>query len=117
MVNEKLNEVAEGDIDLMIELLEIYFSQESKAKKEMLELASSNDWQRIAKISHRFQPSVVYVGLASVSEKLKLLENIIIEKHSEEAIQKLFFSMIEDLAKARAELHDGYEKLVRQRNH
>lgn len=116
MVNEKLNEIAEGDIDLMIELLEIFFSQETKAKEEMLELASSQDWQKLARVAHRFQPSTVYVGLTDISTKLRHLEDSITDgSDTEEAINGLFLSILEDLDKARTVLREYHLHLTKER--
>lgn len=117
MVNKKLNEIAEGDMGLMIELLEIFFSQETKAKEEMLELASAQDWQKLARVAHRFQPSTVYVGLTDISKKLRSLEDSIIENNdTNDTLMELFVSILEDLAVARTELHEHHQQLIRQRD-
>lgn len=116
MINDKLREIAENDTDLMIELLEIFFSQDHESMVKMRAAVAAKDWLNLAKVAHKFQPSVIYAGLTEVGEQLRSLENYVEEKRDADTIVELFLSIETELAAARIDLRAGHLELIKLRD-
>ncbi|OFX47881.1 MAG: hypothetical protein A2046_02910 [Bacteroidetes bacterium GWA2_30_7] len=76
-----LNEVAEGNKDLIIELIEIYKSQIPEFIELFNTYLNSSNWYQIGLVAHKAKSSVAVIGMKKLAEDLNKLETL--SKNSE----------------------------------
>ena len=75
MINlDYLNEISEGNDDLMNDLVEMFFEQVPDYQKSLNDLYQKKDWLNLGKIAHKAKSAILMVGMNDLAEKLKKLE-------------------------------------------
>lgn len=69
-----LENMAAGNTDLMIEMIEIFSEQVNDIRNEMLNLHEKQDWFRLGKLAHKAKGTVSIVGMNDLAAELKAFE-------------------------------------------
>ena len=69
-----LNQMSDGNNELIVEMAEIYKSQIPEFINNLQEAYKNNDWQQLAAIAHKAKSSVAIIGLNNLANELKTLE-------------------------------------------
>jgi HPt (histidine-containing phosphotransfer) domain-containing protein len=68
--------VAEGDQELISEMIEIFSTQVREFSGLMNVYLKRGDWQELSKIAHKAKSSVAIMGMRDVTKKLRELEKL-----------------------------------------
>ena len=68
-----LNEMSDGNNDLIIEMIEIYNNQIPEFITYMEESYNNKNWEQLAAIAHKAKSTVAIVGLNNLANDLKNL--------------------------------------------
>lgn len=71
-----LETMAEGNAELIKELVDIFRAQVPDFINEMKEHLNNKDWSSLGSIAHKAKSSVYIMGMKALSERLKELEII-----------------------------------------
>lgn len=71
---EYINNIADGNNDLIKELIEIFISQVPVFISDMNTNYQKQDWKYLSAVAHKAKSSVDIMGLAAMKKKLKRLE-------------------------------------------
>ena len=71
-----LESMAEGDTDLISEMIEIFSTQVIEFSDLMQEYLEREDWQELSKLAHKSKSAVTIMGMKDLAEKLRKLEEL-----------------------------------------
>jgi HPt (histidine-containing phosphotransfer) domain-containing protein len=71
-----LNEVADGSVELIQDLAEIFFKQASIFSQQLDELYKNKDFTALGKLAHKIKGSVSTLGMDKLADNMKELENL-----------------------------------------
>lgn len=75
MINlDYLNEISDGNDDLLIDLVEMFFEQIPEYQKSLTNLYDNKDWYNLGRIAHKAKSAILMVGMNDLAQKLKKLE-------------------------------------------
>ncbi len=69
-----LNQMSDGDKNLIIELTQIYKTQIPEFINQLQQAYNTKNWEKLAAIAHKAKSSVSIVGLNKLATSLKTLE-------------------------------------------
>jgi HPt (histidine-containing phosphotransfer) domain-containing protein len=69
-----LKDMAEGNDDLILEMISIFEEQSSDYSNRMRQYYLEGNWKALALLAHKAKPSAAVVGLRQLAEELKELE-------------------------------------------
>jgi len=71
-----LKKMTEGNPDLLREMIKIFLNQIPEFIREMQESCNQKEWEALSRVAHRAKSSVAIMGMHSLAEMLKELENL-----------------------------------------
>lgn len=71
-----LENMAEGNPGLISEMIEIFSTQVDEFTRLMNDYLAKKKWQELSKLAHKAKSSVAIMGMSSLAEKLKELEQL-----------------------------------------
>ncbi len=71
-----LKQVADGNENFIIEMIEMFLNNTPDALKEMNTCLETKDWVRLKQIAHRIKPSFAYIGLPDTQKTLAEIEKL-----------------------------------------
>jgi HPt (histidine-containing phosphotransfer) domain-containing protein len=75
MINlDYLNEISEGNTDLIHDLVEMFIDQVPDYQKSMNTLHAKKDWRNLGRIAHKAKSAILMVGMNELAQELKKLE-------------------------------------------
>lgn len=80
-----LNEMTEGESDLLKEMIDIFFTQVDEFIELMHKHYNEQDYESLGKLAHKAKSSISIMGMADLAEDLKNLE--ILTKNNEQIDQ------------------------------
>lgn len=69
-----LNEISDGNTDLINDLIEMFLEQVPDYQKSMHDLHSKKDWENLGRIAHKAKSAILMVGMNNLAQELKKLE-------------------------------------------
>ncbi len=69
-----LKEIAEGNDEFIIEMIEMFLEKTPEALERMNECTKKQNWEEVKLIAHRIKPSFVYMGLSDTQKLLAEIE-------------------------------------------
>lgn len=70
-----LETVCEGDKEFMQEMIQAFLNTIPDNMSEIRTLAGSGDWAELARVAHKMKPSVTFMGIEPLKEKIIALES------------------------------------------
>ncbi len=75
MINlDYLNEISEGNNDLIQDLIEMFFEQIPDYQKSLNLFYNQKDWNNLGKTAHKAKSAILMVGMNDLAQELKKLE-------------------------------------------
>ena len=75
MINlDYLNEISDGNNDLLRDLVEMFFKQIPEYQKSFTDLYDKKDWVNLSRVAHKAKSAILMVGMNDLAQKLKKLE-------------------------------------------
>ena len=75
MINlDYLNEISDGNNDLLRDLVEMFFEQIPEYQKLLTDLYDKKDWINLGRVAHKAKSAILMVGMNDLAQKLKKLE-------------------------------------------
>lgn len=75
MINlDYLNEISDGNTDLIDDLIEMFFQQIPDYQKLLKDFYSKKDWFSLGRIAHKAKSAILMVGMHDLARELKKLE-------------------------------------------
>jgi HPt (histidine-containing phosphotransfer) domain-containing protein len=71
-----LNEVADGSVELIQDLAEMFFKQAPVFSQQLDELYKNKDFTALGKLAHKIKGSVSTLGMDKLAKHMKDLENL-----------------------------------------
>lgn len=69
-----LNEISDGNVDFIIDLLDMFFAQIPEYQVSLSELYNKKDWINLGKLAHKAKSAILMVGMKELANDLKKLE-------------------------------------------
>ncbi|OFX17946.1 MAG: hypothetical protein A2033_15325 [Bacteroidetes bacterium GWA2_31_9] len=106
-----LNEVADGNKDLIIELIEIFKSQIPEFNDLFNSYFASSNWYQIGLVAHKAKSSVAVIGMSKLADDLKILETLSKNSEKIDTYQAYIDNFNESTKHAVSELDDYISKI------
>lgn len=106
-----LETVCEGDKEFMREMIQAFVSSVPGSINEIKTLASGGEWAEVAKVSHKMKPSVTFMGIEPMKEKIVELETGAKKGDEPVMLQKLIGEIEQIVQRAIIELNAALESL------
>ncbi|MFP4555762.1 MAG: Hpt domain-containing protein [Bacteroidales bacterium] len=71
---ELLKEVADGNNELILDLVDMYIEQAPKFSEQLENLLENKDYQTLSKLAHKIKGSLSTVGITMLAQEMKELE-------------------------------------------
>ena len=70
-----LETVCEGDKEFMQEMIQAFLTTIPDNMNEIKTLAGSGEWAELARVAHKMKPSVTFMGIEPLKEKIVAMES------------------------------------------
>lgn len=91
-----LEQITDGDREMLLEMLDLFIRDIPIHMKKIQDSYSASNFEEIRREAHKMKPTLQYVGLTGMSEKIKELEQL---AKSKENLNKLS-NLIDELQDA-----------------
>lgn len=101
-----LKEVASGNIEFMVEMIDIFLDQTPGYLSNLNEAIENKNWQKIAESAHKIKPTLGFMGIESAKEtmaeielnarKQEDFENIVLKYNQMQDVFKTIFVKLEE---------------------
>lgn len=71
-----LKEVADGNNELIFDLVDMYIEQAPKFSEQLENLLEKEDYQALGKLAHKIKGSLSTIGITTLAQEMKELEQI-----------------------------------------
>jgi HPt (histidine-containing phosphotransfer) domain-containing protein len=106
-----LREMAGGNKELVLEMISIFKSQVTEFGDSMDQLLDSKQYESLGKLAHKAKSSVAIMGLESLAQRLKELENAARDGKNIDSYAKTIAAFKQETAEAIKELNIVTENL------
>ena len=69
-----LNEIAGGDAEFMIDMIDIFIEQTPLYTEQLLVAVESKDWKTVGDIAHKIKPTLAFMGVEKAKEQMASIE-------------------------------------------
>jgi PAS domain S-box-containing protein len=84
-----LSELTGGDDEIMDEMMKLFLENTPEVLVNLRELYSSNNWEEIKKVAHKFKPTLSYVGIKELEGVVPQVEKCALQMDPEKKIPAL----------------------------
>jgi len=106
-----LEKMADGNKELIIEMVDIFKEQVKEFKVQMNTLLDKKNWHGLGKLAHKAKSSVSIVGMEKQASELKELELLTQKEENPEVYETYVNQFIEECEDAIVELDELISKL------
>ncbi|HEX8461712.1 MAG TPA: Hpt domain-containing protein [Segetibacter sp.] len=71
---EQLEEIADGNMDFLISLAQIFLDTIPDNSAEMVKAARSQDWAQVSKLAHKLKSTIDSLNMTSISKEIRAIE-------------------------------------------
>jgi HPt (histidine-containing phosphotransfer) domain-containing protein len=71
-----LQDIADGNAEFMIEMIDIFLKQTPAYLAEIDEALHVEDWRTVAEISHKIRPTFAFIGADDTKDEMAKIETI-----------------------------------------
>ncbi len=111
-----IEELTEGNPDLMIELIEQFILNTPEYLQEAAEAVKGSDYAKLAAISHKMKPTFHYMGMEKTRETIQQLENYAKNNADNDKCASLLESALSDFNRGREELIESLNKMRKKQS-
>lgn len=69
-----LNEIAGGDAEFMIDMIDIFIEQTPLYSEQLIAAAEAKDWKTVGDIAHKIKPTLAFMGVNKAKEQMASIE-------------------------------------------
>ncbi|HEX8376203.1 MAG TPA: Hpt domain-containing protein [Pedobacter sp.] len=69
-----LNEIAGGDAEFMIDMIDIFIEQTPTYTEQLIEAIHSKDWKTVGDIAHKIKPTLAFMGVNKAKDQMASIE-------------------------------------------
>jgi HPt (histidine-containing phosphotransfer) domain-containing protein len=69
-----LNEIAGGDAEFMIDMIDIFIEQTPLYSEQLIEAVAAKDWKTVGDIAHKIKPTLAFMGVNQAKEQMASIE-------------------------------------------
>jgi len=106
-----LEDTSNGDINLMIEMINIFSEQIIEIHEEMLKLLDTQEWIKLGKLAHKMKGTVSIIGMLDLATELKRFELLTVDNKETEKYADYVNRFIFETQEAEKELQEIAENL------
>lgn len=106
-----LNEISDGNTELIVELLDLFFVQIPEYQDSLNDLYHKKDWYNLGRIAHKAKSAILMVGMKELAIELKKLEENAKEEKNIHEYKEIIVKFVSDSNTAIKELHEIKNKL------
>ena len=106
-----LEDTSNGDVQLMLEMIEIFSEQIDEIRLDMLKLLKEQDWFKLGKLAHKMKGTVSIVGMMELAAELKKFELLTVDNKETEKYEEYINKFIFETQEAEKELKEIAENL------
>jgi HPt (histidine-containing phosphotransfer) domain-containing protein len=102
-----LNEIAGGDAEFMIDMIDIFIEQTPVYSEQLVAAAEAKDWKTVGEIAHKIKPTLAFMGVNHAKEQMATIEQ---KARTETNVE----TIAQEFAEVRAvceSLYSGLEKV------
>ena len=70
-----LEEVSGGNNEFIVEMIDLFLAQTPAHIDELIAAVSAKEWKKIAELAHKVKPTLAFMGVESVKEKMAEIES------------------------------------------
>ena len=107
-----LEDTSNGNVDLMIEMINIFSEQIEEIRAEMLKLLELKEWLKLGKQAHKMKGTVSIVGMLDLAAELKKFELLTVDNLETEKYAEYVSKFIFETKEAEKELKEIAENLM-----
>ena len=69
-----LNEIAGGDAEFMIDMIDIFIEQTPIYTEQLLQAVDAKDWKTVGDIAHKIKPTLAFMGANKAKDQMATIE-------------------------------------------
>ena len=69
-----LNEIAGGDAEFMIDMIDIFIEQTPGYTEQIIDAIAAKDWKTVGEVAHKIKPTLAFMGVNDAKEKMASIE-------------------------------------------
>jgi HPt (histidine-containing phosphotransfer) domain-containing protein len=69
-----LNEIAGGDAEFMIDMIDIFIEQTPIYTDQLIDAVNAKDWKTVGDIAHKIKPTLAFMGENHAKEQMASIE-------------------------------------------
>ncbi len=106
-----LEDTSNGDLDLMLEMIDIFSEQVEETRQDMKRLLQEKDYIKLGKAAHKMKGTVSIVGMMELASELKTFELLTVDNKETEKYEEYINRFIFETQEAEKELQEIAENL------
>ncbi|MBC7915485.1 MAG: Hpt domain-containing protein [Pyrinomonadaceae bacterium] len=69
-----LNEIAGGDAEFMIDMIDIFIEQTPAYTEQIVEAIAAKDWKTVGEVAHKIKPTLAFMGVNKAKDQMASIE-------------------------------------------
>lgn len=69
-----LNEIAGGDAEFMIEMIDIFIEQTPIYTEQLVQAVNDGDWKTVGDVAHKIKPTLAFMGVNKAKDQMASIE-------------------------------------------
>jgi len=69
-----LNEIAGGDAEFMIEMIDIFIEQTPVYTEQLIVAVKEGDWKTVGDVAHKIKPTLAFMGVNKAKDQMASIE-------------------------------------------
>jgi hypothetical protein len=106
-----LQEVAEGNDDFVVKMIQGFLEHTPDSLEKLTQHAENKQWERVRAVAHKIKPSIDFMGLNSLKEDIRLIEEYSHDQENPAEIMKLTERLKEVCEEAMKQLREELSQL------
>ncbi len=107
-----LKDVASGNSEFMIEMIDLFLIQTPGFVKNLDAAVKEKNWAKMTEIAHKIKPTLIFMGVESVKNRLQVMETKSRNQEDYEGIVTEFEDMKQVFQTIYAKLNDKKQELL-----
>lgn len=108
-----LREITGGENEIMAEMVDLFLTESPVHLEQMKTELQQEKWLTFAAETHKLKPTLLYVGLQDIYDRVQKLESDARKKENLNSLPELFSSVREDIEDMYPKLEEARDKLLK----
>lgn len=109
---EKIKIISRGNTQFVKKMIQVFINESELAVRQMQEAYANRDYDKIRYVSHKMKPSVINMGIESITDDILFLEAIKINDGNPEKIPAAIGKTSDILGKVVSRLQQELNEMV-----